>query len=89
MVVIRGRFRPIINVHLDMLNQGVKQFMEEPGVDKENVVVISELTLQSLKERNADLTADIDEKRTFRTRGYYFARLGKQFLCLIFMSIIN
>ncbi|MFI5159809.1 MAG: TonB-dependent receptor [Sphingobacteriales bacterium] len=61
-VVIRGRFRPLINVHLDMLNTGVKQFMQEPDVDKNNVVVITELTLQSLKERNADETAEIDEK---------------------------
>ncbi len=61
-VVIRGRFRPIINVHLDMLNTGVKQFMQEPDVDKNNVMVITELTLQSLKERNADETAEIDEK---------------------------
>jgi hypothetical protein len=61
-VVIRGRFRPIINVHLDMLNNGVKQFIQEPDVDKENVMVITELTLQSLKERNADQTAEIDEK---------------------------
>lgn len=60
--VIRGRFRPIINVHLDMLNTGVKQFKEEPDVDKANVVVLSELTLQALKERNADESAEIDEK---------------------------
>jgi hypothetical protein len=61
-VVIRGRFRPIINVHLDMLNTGVKQFMQEPDVDKNNVIVLTELTLQALKERNADATAEIDEK---------------------------
>jgi len=61
-VVIRGRFRPIINVHLDMLNKGVKQFMEEPDVDRKNVIVITELTLQALKERNADEDAEIDEK---------------------------
>jgi hypothetical protein len=61
-VVIRGRFRPIINVHLDMLNTGVKQFLQEPDVDKTNVSVVTELTLQSLKERNADQTAEIDEK---------------------------
>jgi hypothetical protein len=61
-VVIRGRFRPIINVHLDMLSTGVKQFMQEPDVDKENVVVITELTLQALKERDADHNAEIDEK---------------------------
>ncbi|MFD2866786.1 TonB-dependent receptor [Mucilaginibacter antarcticus] len=61
-VVIRGRFRPIINVHMDMLNTGVKQFMQEPDVDTKNVVVINELTLQSLVERDADPTAEIDEK---------------------------
>ena len=61
-VVVRGRFRPVINVHVDMLNTGVKQFLDEQDVDKTNVVVLTELTLQSLKERNADLTADIDEK---------------------------
>ena len=61
-VVIRGRFRPIINVHLDMLNNGVKQFVQEPDVDSSNVTVVTELTLQALKERNADHTAEIDEK---------------------------
>jgi hypothetical protein len=61
-VVIRGRFRPLINVHLDMLNTGVKQFLQEPDVDKDNVVVVAELTLQALKERNAAESAEIDEK---------------------------
>ncbi|NCD72078.1 TonB-dependent receptor [Mucilaginibacter agri] len=61
-VVVRGRFRPLINVHMDMLNTGVKQFLQEPDVDPKNVTVITELTLQSLKERDADLNADIDEK---------------------------
>jgi hypothetical protein len=61
-VVVRGRFRPIINVHLDMLSTGVKQFIREPDVDKDNVVVVTELTLQALKERDADPTAEIDEK---------------------------
>jgi len=61
-VVIRGRFRPIINVHLDMLSTGVKQFLQEPDVDSTNVVVVTELTLQSLQERDADPTDEIDEK---------------------------
>jgi hypothetical protein len=61
-VVIRGRFRPVINVHLDMLRTGVKQFMQEPEVDKDNIVVVAELTLQALKERDADPNAEIDEK---------------------------
>jgi len=61
-VVVRGRFRPVINVHLDMIKTGMKQFLEEPDVDPDNVVVLAELTLQALKERNAALDADIDEK---------------------------
>ena len=61
-VVIRGRFRPVINVHIDMLNTGVRQFLQEPDVDKTNVEVVAELTLQALKERDADPTAEIDEK---------------------------
>jgi hypothetical protein len=59
-VVLRGRFRPIINVHLDMLENGVNQYLKEPDVKKENVVVISELTLQSLREDEAN--DNIDEK---------------------------
>ena len=61
-VVVRGRFRPVINVHLDMIATGLEQFLQEPDIDKTDVVVVTELTLQGLKERNADLTAEIDEK---------------------------
>jgi hypothetical protein len=61
-VVVRGRFRPVINVHMDMLHTGVKQFLQEPDVDHSQVVVITELTLQSLKERDADDSSEIDEK---------------------------
>lgn len=78
-VVVRGRFRPLINVHLDMLNTGVKQFLQEPDVDKENVVVITELTLRALKERDADLNADIDEK-DFLERVDILCSLGQNVL---------
>lgn len=59
-VVLRGRFRPLINVHLDMLENGVNQYLKEPDVKKENMVVVSELTLQSLQENDND--DHIDEK---------------------------
>ncbi|MBE9584292.1 TonB-dependent receptor [Mucilaginibacter sp. JRF] len=61
-VVVRGRFRPLINVHLEMLERGLQQFTQEPDIDKDNIVVLSELTLRSLKERDADETGLIDEK---------------------------
>ncbi len=61
-VVVRGRFRPLINVHMDMLHKGVQQFLEDTDVDKDQLIVLAELTLQGLKERNADATTEIDEK---------------------------
>jgi len=61
-MIVRGRFRPLINVHMDMINTGSARFMQEPDVDHEKVIVITELTLQSLKERGADDSAEINEK---------------------------
>lgn len=58
--VLRGRFRPIINVHLDMLDNGVKQFLQEPDVDPEKLIVLSELTLQSLQEGTEDSISEKD-----------------------------
>jgi hypothetical protein len=54
-VVLRGRFRPVINVHLDMLENGVKQFSQEPDVDTKQMIVVSELTLQSLQEGQTEI----------------------------------
>ena len=57
-VVMRGRLRPVTNVQLDMIDNGVKQFLEEPDVDKDRVMMISELTLHNLKANDQG----IDEK---------------------------
>ncbi|WP_158798866.1 TonB-dependent receptor [Pedobacter sp. L105] len=61
-MIVRGRFRPLINIHMDMINTGIERFMEEPDVDPSKVIVVTELTLQSLKERGADELAEINEK---------------------------
>jgi len=61
-MIVRGRFRPLINVHMDMINTGVERFMQEPDVDNTKVIVVTELTLQSLKERGATDSAEINEK---------------------------
>lgn len=50
-LLMRGRFRPVTKVHIDMIEEGQRQFLEEEGVDKNNLAVIFELTLK-------DLTAD-------------------------------
>ncbi|MES2112548.1 MAG: TonB-dependent receptor [Bacteroidota bacterium] len=75
-MVVRGRFRPLINVHIDMLDTGVKQFLQEPDVEADKVMVVTELTLQALKERDAGEGAEIDEK-DFLERVDILCSLGK------------
>lgn len=50
-LLIRGRFRPVTKVHIDMVSSARKKYLKEEGVDEENVREIFELTLK-------DLTAD-------------------------------
>lgn len=50
-LLMRGRFRPVTKVHIDMIEAGKRHFLEEKGVNEENLSVIFELTLK-------DLTAD-------------------------------
>lgn len=47
-LVLRGRFRPVTHVNLDMLSKGLKMFSEEEEVDVSNVCVLFELTLKDL-----------------------------------------
>ncbi len=50
-LLIRGRFRPVTKVHIDMLSSSRKQFLNEKGVDENQLQEVFELTLK-------DLTAD-------------------------------
>lgn len=46
-LVMRGRFRPVTLVNEDMMVNGLKSF-EEDGIPKDEVVVLSEMTLNNL-----------------------------------------
>ncbi len=50
-LMMRGRFRPVTKVHIDMIESGKRQFLSEGDVTDENMCVVFELTLK-------DLTAD-------------------------------
>lgn len=56
-LVLRGRFRPLTHVNLDMLKMGLKEFRKEEDIEVERIQILFELTLK-------DLSADgkIDEK---------------------------
>lgn len=57
-LLMRGRLRPIANVHVDMIEHGQKQFLNEPDVDVNRVLLVSELTLHNLSREGEG----IDEK---------------------------
>jgi hypothetical protein len=48
-LVERGSFRPVTHVTLDMLNNAQAQFVQQPGVKGEEIVVLMEMTLKSLR----------------------------------------
>jgi len=49
-MLLRGSFRPITYVGFDMLKSGFSLFKKEIGFDKENTVVLCEMTLKNLME---------------------------------------
>lgn len=60
-LVLRGRFRPVTHVNIDMLEKGKNKFFSDPEVDPANTIVLSELTLSNLIVKGSDATA-IDEQ---------------------------
>jgi hypothetical protein len=69
-LILRGRFRPITRVMLDMLNGAEERFKKIPGVDGDPVVVMG-MTLQDL-----DTGQGIDS-RDFLDRADMLGALGK------------
>ncbi|MCR9171975.1 MAG: TonB-dependent receptor [bacterium] len=69
-LLMRGRFRPVTKVHIDMIERGKSQFLKE-DIDEDNLRVVFELTLK-------DLTADgkisdkdfVDRAELLGTLGY-------------------
>lgn len=48
-VVLRGRYRPITNVHMDIIESGLKHALKEnKNISKKDVIVLAELTLNNL-----------------------------------------
>lgn len=47
-LVLRGRFRPPTHVNVDMLLASRRHFRQESDVDRSNIVLVSELTLNDL-----------------------------------------
>lgn len=48
-ITIRGSFRPVTNLNVDMIEQGKKAFYQQPGVNEQNTVAIAEISLNDAK----------------------------------------
>jgi hypothetical protein len=73
-LVERGSFRPVTKVTIDMLNCAQAQFVQEPGVEGEETLVLMEMTLKNLTDGGA-----IDH-RDFLDRVDILSALGKTVL---------
>jgi len=69
-LTIRGSFRPVTKVNMDMMENGYRAFLEENRVEKDNVQLLFEITLSNLK-----MEGDIDEK-DFLDRADILCSLG-------------
>jgi hypothetical protein len=58
-LAIRGRFRPVTLVNVDMIIKGFRQFKMEADIEKKDISILVELTLQDLKSDNDEIN-DLD-----------------------------
>jgi hypothetical protein len=71
-LVQRGSFHPVTKASLDVLERGLEQFRQEPGLtDGEEPVVLMEMTLRHLS------TGDVIEESDFVHRANMLSALGK------------
>ncbi|MXN92425.1 TonB-dependent receptor [Flavobacterium sp. Sd200] len=70
-LALRGSFRPVTKVNMDMYEKSYKMFLEENKVDKDKTLVVFEITLSNLRSEG-----EIDE-RDFMDRAELLCSLGQ------------
>lgn len=73
-LAIRGSFRPVTNVHIDMVMNGYSKFIADSKVNQDNILVLFEITLSNLKAEG-----EIDEQ-DFLDRADILCSLGQTVL---------
>ncbi|GHN01345.1 hypothetical protein WSM22_28340 [Cytophagales bacterium WSM2-2] len=73
-LVLRGRFRPVTHVNVDMLLTSRRHFLNDPDVDRGKLVMLTELTLNDLAQ-----DGNVDEK-DFLHRADIICSLGQNVL---------
>ncbi|HAI77219.1 MAG TPA: nicotinate-nucleotide adenylyltransferase, partial [Microscillaceae bacterium] len=70
-LALRGRFRPVTHVNMDMLRCGYEHFAEEKDVDKSKILTLAELTLADLSLKSGEI-----DKKDFLDRVDILCSLG-------------
>lgn len=70
-LALRGSFRPVTKVNMDMYEKSIELFKQESKVEPENTIVIFEITLSNLRSEG-----EIDE-RDFLDRAELLCSLGQ------------
>lgn len=70
-LALRGSFRPVTKVNMDMYEKSLQMFIDENKVKKENTLVVFEITLSNLRS-----DGEIDE-RDFMDRAELLCSLGQ------------
>jgi hypothetical protein len=70
-LALRGSFRPVTSVNMDMYEKSLEMFLNESKVDVDNTLVIFEITLSNLRS-----DGEIDE-RDFMDRAELLCSLGQ------------
>jgi hypothetical protein len=69
-LALRGSFRPVTKVNMDMFEKSYEIFIRDPSVEEDNTMVIFEITLSNLRA-----SGEIDE-RDFMARAELLCSLG-------------
>ena len=73
-LILRGSFRPVTNVTVDMLQCALAQFVQEPANQNEDILVVTEMTLKNL------VAGDTIDNRDFLDRVDILGTLGRPVL---------
>ncbi|MCC5946579.1 MAG: TonB-dependent receptor [Bernardetiaceae bacterium] len=71
-LALRGRFRPVTHVNMDIFERSKELFLDDPDVDPDAVVVLAELTLKNLNAEGEGI-----DEQDFLDRVDILGSLGK------------
>lgn len=75
-LILRGSFRPVTQVNLDLFKKSEALFFQEPNVNVDNSKIIFEITIHNLRSLNEGSDTDVDDQ-DFLDRAELLCALGQ------------